>query len=391
MALIVFSAILILAIAFFQIVQGLFGALVMAVLTILSALLAFAVYPPLAELLYGAQPAYADAVALMASFIIPLLCLRVLADRFIPANVVLGVWPDRICGGLLGLLVGMVITGVLAVAAQLLPFGPVVMTYRPFDDTLRRTSALAPFYCDEFVLGSVKALSAGSLSALSSGSSGADRQFGRLHDDLLLEAYCARNTAEKFGRTEAPVDSLKRVEFYNAPDTRLAAWRDDVPRNHLLGPAVIDKMLIVRCQIDYSARDEADGQDVVQRWRLPATHFRLVSKTGASYYPLAYLTYDSDGWAAHPAAKSEPGPDGLEAAAQIGKLIVIRPVERDQSLIVDWVYRVPIDEEPRYVVFRRLSRAAPGDKQDHTDQPNLMPPNADALNRKPKAPPAPGR
>lgn len=375
MALIIFATVFVLAIAFFQVIQGVFSAMIMAVLTTLCTCLAFAVYQPLASVLYTTQPAYADAVALVATFIIPLLVLRILADKFIPGNVVLGVWPDRICGGVLGLLTGIMIVGVLTIAVQLLPFGVSVMTYRPFDSTLQRTSALAPFYSDEFVLAAVKSFSAGSLKA--------DRPFSQVYDDLLLDAYCTRNTAGKFGRTGALPNALESVEFYNAPELRLASWEQDVPRNPLLGAKVLDKFLIVRCKIAASAQDPPDKEDPVRRWRLPATHFRLVSTAGGSYYPLAYLTYDTGGWAAQPAPTVKADSlEGEPGRAEIGKLIVVRPSkEKGASLTVDWVYRVPFDAKPRYVVFRRTASKAPADKQDHTDQLNLMPSGITALDR----------
>jgi len=104
MVLIIAAAILVLAIAFFQVLQGIFSALIMAILAVLCAALSFAVYPLVAELLYTTQPAHADALAIIATFILPLLALRILIDRFIPGNVVLGVWADRVAGGILGIL-----------------------------------------------------------------------------------------------------------------------------------------------------------------------------------------------------------------------------------------------------------------------------------------------
>ena len=204
MVLIVVALLLILGIAFFQVIQGLFSSLIMAILTILCAAAAFTYYEPLAQLLYTRQPAHADAVSLIALLVIPLLVLRFVFDRFLGGNVVFGMWTNRIGGGLLGLLTGMVLVGVLAVAVQLLPFGASVMTYKPFDGSLHRQSRLYPFCPDEFTLGLMKRLSAGSLKSR--------RQLGKTHDNLLLDAFAVRNTAGKFGRADATPDELKSVD-----------------------------------------------------------------------------------------------------------------------------------------------------------------------------------
>ena len=126
MVLILLALALVIGIAFFQVIQGLFSALIMTILTILSAVVALGYYELLAEMIYEHQPAHADAAALIALFVIPLLTLRVVSDMFIRGNVVLGVWADRIGGGSLGLITGSVMVGILMIALQMLPFGPSV-------------------------------------------------------------------------------------------------------------------------------------------------------------------------------------------------------------------------------------------------------------------------
>ena len=365
MVLILLATLLILAIAYFQIIQGVFSALIMTILTVLCAAMAFTFYEPLAGLLYTRQPAYADAIALIAIFVLPLLGLRIAFDRFMGHNVVLGVWADRIGGGILGLITGMIMVGTLTVAIQMLPFGASVLTYKPFDDSLQRNQQLAPFYSDQFTIGMMEVLSAGSLRG--------GELLSKSHDDLLLEAFCARNTAGKNGRVDAKPDSLRPIKVYQAPERRLASWRDSVPNNPLMDEADLDKIVIVRCEIDQSARDEGDEKNPTQRWRLPATHFRLVTLDGRSHYPVGYLTYEDGVWEAHGA----PVEDGK---AQIAKLIVVRPVgESPGVLSVDWIYRIPKQADAKYMVFRRVAWQDVG-KIDK----GRMPPWQQALKRKSK-------
>ncbi len=163
MLLIIVATVMVLGIAFFQVVQGLYSSLVMAILSVICAIAALNFYEPVAAMLYEYQPSHADAITLIVLFVVPLLVLRILADKYLPANVVVGVWSSRIGGGVLGLITAMVLVGMLMLSIQMLPWGPSVLGYRPFDDSLQRDQQLVPFRPDEFVLGMAKFLSVGSL------------------------------------------------------------------------------------------------------------------------------------------------------------------------------------------------------------------------------------
>lgn len=336
MALIIVALLLVLGMAFFQVIQGLYSSLIMAILSVLCAVLAFNYYEPMAQMLFTTQPAYAHAISLVALFVLPLLAMRILADKFLPANIVLGVWADRIGGGALGLVTGLICTGVLAVAVQMLPFGPSVMTYVPYNDALQRNQSLQPFRPDEFTLGLVKTLSAGSLAG--------GTPLSKAHEDLLLEQYAARNTAGKSGRVDALPDSMRILDVFQPSGGQ--TWEKDVPPNPLLETGDRDRLVVVRVEIHENARDEQDNW-----WRVPATHLRLQTRAGKSHYPLAYLGIGGG----RVEAVAAPQESGL---AQVGKLLVVR--EHSQltpALVIDWVFRIAEDDEPDYVVFRRVAMA----------------------------------
>jgi len=365
MALILIATLLILGIAFYQVVQGVFSALIMTILSILSAAIAFGFYEPLAQLLYDKQPAVANGAALAALFVVSLLVLRLVFDRLIGGNVVLGVWADRIGGGVLGLISGMICVGVLATAVQMFPFGATVLTYRPFDSTLRRDQGLAPFYPDEFAIGLSDMLSGGSLAG--------KRTLSSVHPDLLLEAFAARNTAELYGRLDATPKDLLAAEAF-APSRNVTPWSADVPDNPLLDPTTMTTDLVVRCKVAAEVADEADKDAGFEaRWALPATHFRLTCASGRSYYPVAYLTY-SGGWEAQTPTTDEGVPERA-------KLAVGGPMSRgNKSLTVDWVYRIPQDDPPQYLTFRQTARAAL-----KAEPPERMPPPTGALDKAPES------
>ena len=92
MVLIILVSLLVLGIAFYQIIQGLFSAMIMTILTVLAAAIAFNFYEPLGDLLVGRLGAYAHPAALLALFVIPLFVLRELFDRVIRGNVVMGMF-----------------------------------------------------------------------------------------------------------------------------------------------------------------------------------------------------------------------------------------------------------------------------------------------------------
>jgi hypothetical protein len=335
MILILIATALILAIAFFQATQGFYGATIMAVLSALSAVLAFNYYEPLAAVLVPRLATAADAVALLALFAILLLVLRLAIDFLLRPNAVMDVWVNRIGGGAMGLLAGMVLVGVAAVVVQMLPWGPSILGYAPFDNSLQRSGKLYPFLPDDFVLGTINTLSRQSLDASPA------RPFQLSHDDLLLELFCARNTAGKNGRIDAPANALS---VGNAYVSEGAAWGSDVPADPRLGPQV-SKVIVIRVKVDQSAADKDKW------WRLPATHFRLISRTGRSYYPVGYMVRSPEG------AVCVPAPT-VEGNLQVTQLIVERPVGAERSLAIDWAFRLLPDETPSTLVFRRVSYAS---------------------------------
>ena len=97
--------VLIAGIAFYQTAQGLFSALMMTILAIVSAAVAFNYYELLAQsVFYNRFSAYADATCLMALFVVTLIVLRIVFDLVVRGNVVFNPWVNRIGGGVLGLI-----------------------------------------------------------------------------------------------------------------------------------------------------------------------------------------------------------------------------------------------------------------------------------------------
>ena len=349
----ILAGVLILAIAFFLSVQGLFSAMIMAILAVLSAAIAFNYFDILGDALAERMGAYAHGVSLLTCFVVTLLALREIFDRVIRGNVNVSMWVNRIGGGAVGLIAGMIITGMLLIVINLLPLPATILMYEGYDSTLAEANAGPVGWSTGLTLGLMNNLSAGSLQPIV----GEERLlFG--HDDLRLEAHCSRSRP-RGARAGAPPNALA-VEFVRElpdPDSERAKQIADKATLRQIVDATPGyrqstsevapgqtKVLIVRAKIDVEARSDEDN------WhRLPATHFRLVTTTGESFYPVGYLTYIG-GWQVNTASTAE-------GVAKVADIMVVRPLPegKNKDLVVDWVYRVPAAAKAEHLIFRRLS------------------------------------
>ncbi|MBI5724311.1 MAG: CvpA family protein [Planctomycetes bacterium] len=417
MFIIIVAALLILGIAYYQVSQGLFNSLITAVLTILSAAMAMALYEPVVAgmSLYMYMPTLAEPVVLCLLFFGLVYGLRAVFDWAIRGNVVFGQWPDRIGGGIFGLLTGIIMVGMWIITMQLMPFDPSLLTYCPFNRSLQRVERLPPFYPDDFVLGMVNMLSDGTLQT-------GDRRFFRnTHEDLLLDAHCWRNSkvdknGTYVGRKDTKPGSMMIVPFnpgasqtrpadtmpgqaaaapiYVPPeqDPQNAEWlRRNVPLPYPLFSAAEagkTKFVIVRVAIKEELVEESTRNNPAAGWYfLPATHFRLVGRSGRSYYPVAYLTFQPKDSKAGPLPGRSPAEtdtgwlcicaSNAGGKSEVASLIVQRPgdcavqvIPEFRGLVVDWIFQVPQDEQfaPNeqqikdgdtscgFIVFRRIVR-----------------------------------
>ena len=369
MVLIILAIILVAAIAFFQVIQGIFSALIMTILSVLCALVAFNYYESLAQVIrgWGLASTYVYAVSLMGIFFVSLLALRILFDRLFLENMTFGIWTDRIGGGALGIITGMVLVGMMTLAMQMLPWDASILGYKPYDDSLQQARSLAPFKSDQFVLGMVDFLSG------PAGSMGGDKQFTQVHPDYLLELQANRNRCELPGRCDSSSTAMQVVGIYSVPmddKGNLPPWLLPPPQpgtnNENVEPEKDLTTYIVRVSVNPQALDP-DGW-----YRLPGTHFRLVTESNGAcrfYYPVAFLTYQPKRPKGEPYAwkpifgESTPESKG----PNFGGLLVER--NTPGNLTVDWVYKVPAGETPQRIVFRNVCKVPV-----HVDAENQLKP-----------------
>jgi uncharacterized membrane protein required for colicin V production len=390
MFLIGLSFVLIVGIAIWQVRMGAFSALITLILASLSAVIAFNYFEPLANAMFDwtdqkRHPMYMNAASLMLLFVVVQLALRFVFDLLVSNDVGFAMWPNRIGGGALGVLVGMVQVGVFMIALQMLPVSQSVFTYVPYKDDLTQKAGLLPFKPDRFVLGMVESFSKGGL--------GVGHPWSAEHDDFLKAQFARRNQGwdaqvdgdgfqTKPGRVDAPPDAMSLVATYKLAGTSLI---NDLPTSRDLNTG---EYVVVRVEVSSDARDDADNW-----YRLVGTHFELTATvpntfTGREerkrFYPIAFLTRDSkeNRWSIITGDGHRNSSDNI---AQPVQLVVEREhggrnarPGNENSLTIDWVYFLPDGAKPQRVAFRGGNPARLPDLD--TVKPG-QPPLAGALER----------
>src|SRR5438874_6625856 len=100
----ILCGVLLLAIAFFNYIQGFFSATLAAILTIVSALLAFSLHEWVVEaILKKSAGPTSNSMVLLILFGLFYVILRVIFDKSVPAGIMLPAAIDKVGGGVMGL------------------------------------------------------------------------------------------------------------------------------------------------------------------------------------------------------------------------------------------------------------------------------------------------
>ena len=132
----IFAAVILIflgAIVFFHYIQGFFSAAISAILVVFAAVIAFSYHESLVPLLGGKMSDYSTPIALLSLFGLTYTIMRVAFDKAIPGNIRLPLMVDKVGAVVMGLIAGVFATGILAIAAQELPFGPEIGGFSRFD------------------------------------------------------------------------------------------------------------------------------------------------------------------------------------------------------------------------------------------------------------------
>lgn len=362
------------AIAFFHYIQGFFSATISAVLSIISAVVALSYHETIVEgLLAGVAPDWMPALILLGLYAITYVILRTIFDKIVPGGMQLPAIVDKIGGAAMGIVAGIFGLGVVAIAAQQMPFGTSVGGYTRFatvdrtvtvptlssggsvgrakdaetedevdGDTFEADKAKKMIIpVDDILVGTVAHLS-------DTGSMSADKPFRTVHPDYLTELFGQRlGMQQPAGRTIVNIpdknqNGVELLAVYEAPkldgkivDHELKRIRGTPVKVPAMGPD--DIRVVLRVKFNISAADAKD-----KRIRLSPGAVRLVTKapdpTGVS---------DEQQWTNYfPIGTMEP--NGLMYAHKIDDFIVIEGAAKkaeggDSPPEVDFVFQVKRD------------------------------------------------
>lgn len=323
----IFATVIILlvgVIAFFHFIQGFFSATLSAIFVVIAAVFAFAWHETIVESLLGGKIAdEAHALILLALFAVIYLVLRTIFDNLVPGNVRLPVTVDKAGAAVMGIVAGLFAAGVLAVAAQEMPFGPNVAGYARYDvgnhpavftdlngrgqdsmvwdglttdkpgDWGTQHSLLIPV--DDLLIGTVQKLSS------AGGSLDDGRPLDAIHPDYLQELFGQRAGIEIGGTRVATdlakqrLEAVKLVGLYTIP-RNIPEKDPEYPKVRSRGALKPDvtpnngqEFLVVRVMFNKSAAD-ADG---IVRFGLGACRLVVPQRGGdeewTDVYPVGTL------------------------------------------------------------------------------------------------------
>lgn len=168
-----------LAVTYFQAIQGLTSAIISGVLTAVSAGIAFGTYEYVADAaLKGFAPDFAHAIAFLGMFVVPLGISRLVLDSIMPRSPQLPHLIDRIGAGIVGFFTAFLGTGMLAIALQMVPW-PSVLGWGRFNHAKPAEQKEMWFRMDR------AAASYGS--AVADGVFGSGNSYSADHPDLVSE------------------------------------------------------------------------------------------------------------------------------------------------------------------------------------------------------------
>lgn len=373
------------AIVFFHYIQGFFSATLSAILTVFSAVLAVSYHETIVEKLLGGKMAdEAHALVLLALFAIIYLILRTIFDNVVKGDVRMPSAVNKAGAAVMGLVAATFATGLMAIAAQELPFeisignfsryevqedrAVVVLAQRSLDRPLHSELTYSQpgkfgeegtghgvnvLPVDNVVMGAVYKFANGSLSA--------GKPLETVHPDFLDELFGQRMGIETgaghvaMNLPDKRLNAMDVLGLYTQPIPAANQKDDQFPKfrnGGALKPIPLtsgssDMFLIVRVAFKQQA---ADQKDHIVRFSPGSVHLSAPAPKAdpstpdfVDYYPVGTLQDAAILWLNKP--------DDY--------LFVERP-DHDQG--VDLVYKVPRTQfekkapEGTFIEFKRLAR-----------------------------------
>jgi hypothetical protein len=296
-----------------------FGATISAVIAVIAAAIAIGYHENVVNaFLGGAMGDYANAGALVALFAGVYVICRTITDRAIPGNIRLPLAIDRVGGAVMGIVAAIFTAGIVALAAQALPFGVAAGGHSRFAVEGTREVAIFPpgasrsvdmevrdqldedrfqdekraklwVPADDMVLGFVQKLSDG-------GSLAGARTLNSIHPNYVDELFAtrlgvqvgAKRTAFNGGKTPQVTVPEPGVFVIVTPDLTAKGNFIDAELNDLHQREVVPKKSGNEIQLVVRVMFGKDAADADTNVRLAPASVRLVAN-GTNYFPVGTL------------------------------------------------------------------------------------------------------
>jgi hypothetical protein len=385
MTFLIFVGVFFVAIVFFHTIQGFFSATLSAILTVFSAVIAFSYHETVVEKLLGGKMAdEAHALVLLGLFGLVYLILRIIFDNVVKDDVRMPSAVNKAGAAVMGVIAAIFATGIMAIAAQELPFEisigqfsryqvqdertVVVPAQRSLDrEEFAELSYSQPGKFGEEGTGQgvpvlpVDNIVVGAVSKLADGALSSGKPLESIHPNFLDELFgqrmgmeaganhVAMNLPDKHqAAMDVPGLYSKLIPTSNQKDDQFAQLRNGGALKPIpLNPSSSDMFLVVRVAFKNQAADQKDHivrfSPGTLRLVAPASGGQADEGQFVDYYPVGTLQDASTLW-----------------LNKLDDYLYVQISDHDQG--VDLVYKVPRHQfekkapDGTFIEFKRLAR-----------------------------------
>lgn len=205
----------ILGMAYWWSTQGIYSSLIHLVAVIISGTFAFALWETLSlDLMMNVSPVYSWTIGLITPFLVCLLIIRLVADRYLGGNVHFSQLINMLGGGALGIGSGILTAGILVLAISFLPISPSLAGYQPL---LVKDDGSIEGNVGDGLLIPVDKLTANFYATLSSGAFTSDQPMRVYQPELATQAALYRMAYDPYSSPVAAPTHVSVTAIVAAP------------------------------------------------------------------------------------------------------------------------------------------------------------------------------
>lgn len=352
------------SVAYFYLKCSPLTSFVMLIAALLSIIVAFSYYEPLAAILLGKGwlTPWAMSISFLALFLITHIIITVISGYVVGANIDFGNWTAKIVSIVSGLIFGFLAAGMLLITLAMAPL-PQKITYQRFDEQKPLTSAeinnakKALLNVDETVAGIFGWISKGSLNS--------KRSFAVYHADFIDQLHLSHVT------TVLPADT-PRSKKKNGHRITTVAGKDAIVIHKQRGVRLLENgQTVIRMGISGKKITEGGAADESGTASFTLSQVRLICKnksnanttmgTAKVIYPKEYLL-----------RKSAKTIDDLKEAIVFARTDFVSESSYGRVAWIDLSFDVPKSMKPVLLEFKQNAVVAMPLKQK-TSQPETQP------------------